>query len=164
LAAVDRALLLLARALLAVSAAACAAIFAIMLAAVVMRYAVAVPFRFTEELSGLLLAAMAFGALPWAMAAHANIRVTLVTERLPPRARRLAWIAGQSILVAFCVVFAREAIAIAEFTQRLSLRSEQARLPLAPWLWWMVGSIALTGALGAWWALRPPPESEAPRL
>jgi TRAP-type C4-dicarboxylate transport system permease small subunit len=164
LAAIDRALLLLARALLALSAAACAAIFAIVLAAVIMRYAVAAPFRFTEELSGLLLAAMAFGALPWAMAAHANIRVTLVTERLKPRARRLAWISGQFILVAFCAVFAHEGTVIAEFTQRLSLRSEQARLPLAPWLWWMVGSIALTGFIGAWWALRPPPEAEAPRL
>jgi TRAP-type C4-dicarboxylate transport system permease small subunit len=164
LAAIDRALLLLARALLAVSAAACAAIFAIVLAAVVMRYAVAAPFRFTEELSGLLLAAMAFGALPWAMAGHANIRVTLVTERLPPLPKRIAWVVGQLILIAFCAVFVREAIAITEFTQRLGLKSEQSRLPLAPWLWWMVGSMALTGAIGAWWALRPPVADEAPRL
>lgn len=161
---IDRALLLVSRALLAISAAACGAIFAIVLAAVVMRYAVAAPFRFTEELSGLLLAAMAFGALPWAMAGHANIRVTLVTERLPPPARRLAWVAGQLILVAFCAIFAREAFAIAEFTQRLGLRSEQSRLPLAPWLWWMVCSMALTGLIGAWWALRPPAADEAPRL
>ena len=68
------------------------------------------------------------------------------------------------MLIAFCAVFVREAIAITEFTQRLGLKSEQSRLPLAPWLWWMVGSMALTGAIGAWWALRPPVADEAPRL
>ncbi len=155
--ALDRALLLLSRALLAVSAAACAGILGLVLAAVVMRYAVAAPFRFTEELAGLLLSAMAFCALPYAMAANANIRVTLVTDRLGPRARRLFWVLGQLVMVAFCAIFAWESWGIAEFTLRLNLSSEQARLPLGPWVTLMPAMLALTGFVAAWCALRPPP-------
>jgi TRAP-type C4-dicarboxylate transport system permease small subunit len=158
--AVDRAILLLSRGLLALSAAACAGILGLVLAAVVMRYAVAAPFRFTEELSGLLLSAMAFCALPFAMAGNANIRVTLVTERLGPLPRRVFWVIGQLIMVAFCAIFAWEAWGIAEFTIRLNLSSEQARLPLSPWTALMPAGFALTGLIAAWVALRPPPEEK----
>jgi TRAP-type C4-dicarboxylate transport system permease small subunit len=161
---VDRALLLLARGLLAVSAAACAGILGLVLAAVMMRYAVAAPFRFTEELAGLLLSAMAFLALPYAMAANANIRVTLVTERLGPVARRVFWVGGQAIMLAFCAIFAWEAWNIADFTLRLNLMSEQVRLPLGPWVALMPTAFAVTGCIAAWVALRPPPadKPEAP--
>lgn len=158
--AVDRALLLASRALLALSAAACAAILGLVLAAVVMRYAVAAPFRFTEELSGLLLSAMAFLALPFGMASNANIRVTLVTERLAPLPRRVFWVLGQAITVAFCAIFAWEAWGIAEFTTRLNLSSEQARLPLGPWTALMPAGLAAAGFIAAWVALRPPPEEK----
>lgn len=161
---IDRALLILSRGLLALSAAACAGILGLVLAAVVMRYAVAAPFRFTEELSGLLLSAMAFLALPFAMAGNANIRVTLLTERLSGLPRRIAWVIGQGIMVAFCAIFAREAWGIADFTLRLNLMSEQARLPLGPWVALMPAAFALTGFLAAWAALRPPPDEKPEAL
>jgi TRAP-type C4-dicarboxylate transport system permease small subunit len=164
MAAADRALLLLSRALLAVSAAACAGILGLVLAAVVMRYAVAAPFRFTEELSGLLLSAMAFCALPFAMAGNANIRVTLITQRLAPIPRRIFWLIGQAIMFAFCAIFAWEAWGIAEFTLRLNLMSEQARLPLGPWVALVPAMLALTGFIAAWAALRPPPEDKPQHL
>ena len=161
---IDRALLQISRALLALSAAACAGILALVVAAVVMRYAVAAPFRFTEELAGLLLSALAFLALPFAMAANANIRVTLVTDRLPPLAQRVAWITGQFITVAFCAIFAWEAWGIADFTNRLNLMSEQARLPLGPWVTLMPAALAFTGLIAAWLALRPPPSAKADHI
>jgi TRAP-type C4-dicarboxylate transport system permease small subunit len=161
---VDRGLLLISRGLLALSAAACAGILGLVLAAVVMRYAVASPFRFTEELSGLLLSAMAFLALPFAMAGNANIRVTLLTERLPPVARRVSWVVGQAIMVAFCAIFAWEAWNIADFTMRLNLMSEQARLPLGPWVGLMPAAFAATGCIAAWIALRPPPDEKPEAL
>ena len=161
---VDKALLSLSRGLLALSAAACAGILGLVLAAVVMRYAVAAPFRFTEEMAGLLLSAMAFLALPFAMAGNANIRVTLVTERLPPLPRRVFWVIGQAIMVAFCAIFAWEAWNIADFTMRLNLMSEQARLPLGPWVALMPAALAVTGAIAAWAALRPPPEDKPEAL
>ena len=98
---IGRILDLVARALAAIAAAAGAAIFAFILAAVVMRYLVAAPFRFTEELSGLLLAMMVFLAMPMALVRDLNIRVTLVTVSLPALARRVAWVASELILVAF---------------------------------------------------------------
>ena len=162
--AVDSALLLVSRGLLALSAAACAGILGLVLAAVVMRYAVAAPFRFTEELAGLLLSAMAFLALPFAMAGNANIRVTLVTERLGPVAHRVAWVLGQAIMVAFCAIFAWESWGLAEFTLRLNLMSEQARLPLGPWVVLMPAGLAFTGLIAAWVALRPPPEDKPAAL
>jgi len=158
--AVDRALLLVTRGLLALSAAACAGILGLVLAAVVMRYAVAAPFRFTEELSGLLLSAMAFLALPFAMAGNANIRVTLVTERLPPVVHRVFWVVGQAIMIAFCAIFAWEGWQIADFTLRLNLMSEQARLPLGPWVALMPIALAFTGFVAAWVAIRPPPDEK----
>jgi TRAP-type C4-dicarboxylate transport system permease small subunit len=164
LAAIDRALLLVSRGLLALSAAACAGILGLVVAAVVMRYAIAAPFRFTEELSGLLLSAMAFLALPFAMAGNANIRVTLVTERLPPLARRVAWVIGQVIMVAFCAIFAWEGWNIADFTMRLNLMSEQARLPLGYWVALMPAMLAFTGLIAAWVALRPPPDEKADHI
>jgi TRAP-type C4-dicarboxylate transport system permease small subunit len=161
---IDRALLAISRALLALSAAACAGILGLVLAAVVMRYAVAAPFRFTEELSGLLLSAMAFCALPSAMAGNSNIRVTLITERLAPMPRRIFWIVGQAIMIAFCAIFAWEAWGIAEFTMRLNLMSEQARLPLGPWVSLMPAMLALTGFIAGWVALRPPPDDKPQHL
>jgi TRAP-type C4-dicarboxylate transport system permease small subunit len=161
---VDRLLLLVSRGLLAVSAAACAGILGLVLAAVVMRYAVASPFRFTEELSGLLLSAMAFSAMPFAMAGNANIRVTLLTGRLHGAARRLSWVIGQAVMVAFCAIFAWESWGIAEFTMRLNLMSEQARLPLGPWTALMPACFAFTGFVAAWAALRPPPDERPEAL
>jgi len=163
-AAVDRAILAATRALAALAGAAIAAMLAIVVAAVVMRYVVGAPFRFTEELGGLLLAASLFAALPYTLADNLHIRVTLVSERLHGRAARGAWVLGQAVLVAFCAVFAWEAWQITELTLRLALRSEQARLPLAPWLILMTASVAACGAIAAWQALRPPPSPGALRL
>lgn len=156
----DRLIGLLSRGLLALSAAACAGILGLVVLAVVMRYALGAPLRETEELSGLLLSALTFLALPAVMAGNENIRVTLVTERLPGVARRIAWVLAQTVAVAFCAIFAMEAWNIAEFTLRLGLRSEQSRLPLGPFVLLLPASMALVGAIAAWQALRPPPKAE----
>ncbi len=148
------------RSLAALAGAAIAVMTLVVVASVVMRYIVGAPFRFTEELGGLLLAAALFAALPYAIAANLNIRVTLVSERLSGVAARIAWVIGQAVLVAFCAVFAYEAWQITDLTLRLSLRSEQARLPLGPWLVLMTASVAAGGAIAAWQALRPPPRDK----
>jgi len=155
--AIGRILDLVARALAAIAAAAGAAIFAFILAAVVMRYVVSAPFRFTEELSGLLLAMMVFLAMPLALVRDLNIRVTLVTGAMPRMARRVAWIASELILVAFAAIFAWQSWNLAEFHMRLGLRSEQARLELWPWLAVMTACVALCALVGAWKATRQPP-------
>ncbi|GAB4187240.1 MAG: hypothetical protein OHK0024_27720 [Thalassobaculales bacterium] len=159
---IDAAALAAARALAVLAAAAVAAIALLTVAAVVMRYALGAPFRFSEELAGLLLASAAFLGMPLAVAAELNIRVTLLSDRLRGPWRRGAWVLGQAVLVAFGLVFLVEAWKLAGFTAMLNLRSEQARLPLAPWMYGMVGAVSLTVALAAWRALRPPPAPPAP--
>ena len=156
---VDATILTTTRVMAAGAALSIAAILALVLAAVVMRYVVSAPFRFTEELAGLLLAASVFLALPYTIAAQESIRVGLVSDRLGGWPRRVAWLAGQAVLMAFAAVFVLEASKITAFTLRLGLKSEQARLDLGPWLVLMTAGAAACGLVALWQALRPPPES-----
>jgi TRAP-type C4-dicarboxylate transport system permease small subunit len=127
----------------------------LVLAAVVMRYIWGRPFGFTEELSGLLMTLAVFTLLPSTVLGEINIRVTVLSERLPALGQRLLFVLGQVLLLAFCAVFVREAWGIYEFTAKLGLLSEQSRLPLAPFL--LIGTLAMAaaGAAGAWRAIRP---------
>jgi TRAP-type C4-dicarboxylate transport system permease small subunit len=159
---IDRALDLLARGIAAIGTAAVAGIFGLVLTAVVMRYAVSAPFRFTEELAGLFLVSSVFLTLPLTLTARSNVRVTVLSDRLTGPWRRLAWIAGQGVLVAFGAVFAWEAWRMLSLTTRLNLMSEAARLPLWPFVAAMTASAALVAAIGAWQAFRPPPPPRSP--
>jgi TRAP-type C4-dicarboxylate transport system permease small subunit len=152
---IERALRIMAGALAGVGAAALAGIFLLVLAAVVMRYIWGRPFGFTEELSGLLMTLAVFTLLPSTVLGEINIRVTVLSERLPALGQRLLFVLGQVLLLAFCAVFVREAWGIYEFTAKLGLLSEQSRLPLAPFL--LIGTLAMAaaGAAGAWRAIRP---------
>jgi hypothetical protein len=64
--------------------------------------------------------------------------------------------------VAFCLLFLREAWAISAFTAQLNLKSEQSRLPLAPFLYLSTASVAVAGVAGAWRALRPLAPTDGP--
>lgn len=156
---IDAALALVSRALAVVAAAAGCGIFVLVVGAVVMRYGLGSPFRFTEELSGLLLAQMVFLAIPLTLTAHINIRVTLLSDLTSGPLRRLFWVIGQLIMVAFCAVFAWEAWGLTEFTMRLNLRTEQVRLPLSPWMIAMTAAVVFAAAIALWQALRPPPKT-----
>lgn len=153
----DRFLLRAAAGFAALGATAVAAIFVLVFAAVVVRYLFAAPFRFTEELGGLLLSATVFLTLPFTIAAHRNIRVTILSDRAGPRLRRLVWIAGQGVLIAFAAIFAWEAWKITEFTLLLNLKTDVSRVPLAPFMIALTVSVVLAGLIGAWQALRPQP-------
>jgi TRAP-type C4-dicarboxylate transport system permease small subunit len=154
---IDAALIACGRWLTYVAAAAVAAIFALVAAAVVMRYLVSEPFRFTEELSGLMLAMSVFFVMPLTVAANANIRITLLSDRLSGVAARLAWIVGELILVAFFAVFAWQAWRFYEVALRFNERSEQAQLVLAPWKLAAAIVFAFCALLALWRALRPKP-------
>lgn len=156
---VDAAILLVSRALAALGAVAVAAIFALVFAAVVMRYGVGAPFRFTEELAGLFLVSCVFLTLPLTIAGHKNIRVSLLVDRTRGPLRRVLWVAGQGVLVAFLGIFTWEAYKMTAFTVALGLSSDVARVPLSPFTIAMTISVAAAGLIGAWQALRPPPQS-----
>lgn len=155
---IDRAILQIARLLAAIGAGAVAVMAALTIAAVVMRYGLGAPFRFTEELGGLMLICAVFLGMPYVLATHANIRVTLASDRTTGTLRRMVWVLGQIVLIAFAAVFFRDALADAQFTQKLGLKTEVSRIALAPFVWVMVGAIGLVGAIAGWQALRPPPQ------
>ena len=143
---------------LAALGAACIAVLAVLtVAAVVMRYGIGAPFRFTDELGGLLLVSSVFLGLPHVLASNANIRVTLLSARLSGLPQRAVWILGQLVLVAFAAIFLRDALAEAQFTQKLNLKSEVARLPLSPFVWLMVAGMGLVAFIGAFQALGKAP-------
>ena len=152
---IERALRLVAGALAGIGAAALAGIFLLVLAAVIMRYIWGRPFGFTEELSGLLMTLAVFTLLPSTVLGEINIRVTVISERLPALGQRLLFLLGQLLLLVFCAVFVYEAWGIYAFTAKLGLLSEQSRLPLAPFL--LIGTVAVAaaGIAGAWRAIRP---------
>ena len=152
---VERLLRLLAGLLAGIGAAALAGVFLLVLAAVMMRYVWGQPWAFTEELAGLLMTLAVFTLLPSTVMREIHIRVTVLSEHVPGVAGQLLFIAGKVLLVVFCGVFLREAWGIYEFTAQPKLLSEQARLPLAPFLLLSAISVALAGVAGAWRALRP---------
>ncbi len=158
---VERMLRAAAGALSAVGAAALAGIFLLVLVSVLMRYVWGRPFDFTEELAGLLMTVAVFTLLPATVLKEVHIRVTVLSGLAQGGLQRVVFTVGQLVLLAFCVLFVREAWAIAEFTHMLNLKSEQSRLPLAPFLIVSTAALGLAGVAGLWRTLRPvQPESQ----
>ncbi len=157
----DRVILWVTRALAAVGAACVAGMAALVVMAVIMRYAAGAPFAFTEELAGLLMVSCVFLGMPFVLATHAHIRVGLLYEQTGGWLRRVLWVLGQLVFLAFAVIFFRDALADARFTLMLNLRSEVARIRLAPFVIGMAAGVALAGLVAAWQMLRPPPRIAA---
>ena len=161
--AVERALLGLCTAVSAIGAASLAGMFALVLAAVVMRYGWSRPLDFTEELCGLLMTLAVFTLLPMTVLKEINIRVTVVSQALPAVGQRVLFVLGQLILWAFVAVFVYQAGGISEFTSMLGLKTEQSRLPLAPFMWTATVAMGLVGVVGVWrtfYPVQPAPEDE----
>ena len=113
-------------------------------ASVVMRHIAGAPFRFTEELVGLLVTAAFFLALPLVSLNADHVRVRLFVASLPPSAARWAQIAAGVFGVAFCVWFVVLCMPWFEFAFDRQIRTEVARLLLYPWTALMPLSLALT--------------------
>lgn len=162
LAAIDRVVSAITLAFAGLGVLALAGILLLMLAAVVRRYIWSAPLAFTEELSGLLLGVAVFALLPYTATCELNIRVTILSARIGETAGRVLFVAGQAVLVAFAAIFAWQAWQITAFTQRLNLMSEQARLPLAPFLYVTLAGIVLVGLVAVWRAVRPVVRGDGP--
>lgn len=111
----------------------------------VMRYFLGSPFAFTEELVGLLFAALVFLAFPYVTLKGEHIEVSLVTMMLPERLKKAAHLASQALVVLFCVWFGYYAYDFALFSFELGSQSDMANLPLWPWMSLMSGACLLMG-------------------
>ncbi len=131
---------------LAVLAAACAcAMVVLVVLSVAMRHLANAPFRFTEELVGLLLCATLFLALPQVTLAGSHVRVDLLQRYLGRRGRTVLGVLAAAVMVAFCLWFTIEAMPWLDFAFRRNLKSEASRLLLYPWMATAPLSLALTG-------------------
>jgi TRAP-type C4-dicarboxylate transport system permease small subunit len=99
-----------------------------------MRYLVGAPFAFTEEFVGLLFSAMVFLALPYCSHAGQHIRVTLLTDHLPPSWRRYSSFASTLFTILFCILFAWISFDFTWTSYVLGARSDIGRLLLWPWM------------------------------
>lgn len=152
---IERGLRAVAGLLSAIGALSLAGIFVLVFASVFLRYVWGRPLDFTEELSGLLMTLAVFTLLPATVLKEVHIRVTVVSGLTHGALQRLMFLAGQLVLLVFCVLFVREAWAIAEFTHMLNLKSEQSRLPLAPFLVLSTAAMGLAGVAALWRTIKP---------
>ena len=103
-------------------------------ASVTMRYFALAPFRFTEELVGLLMTAAFFLALPLATLRAEHVRVMVLVAALPeaarPWAHRLAALFGAG----FCLWFLALCLPWFEFAYDRGIKTEVGRLVMYPWM------------------------------
>ena len=113
-------------------------------ASVTMRYFAFAPFRFTEELVGLLMTAAFFLALPLATYRAEHVRVLLVVSMLPDGARK--WVCRLSAVfgAAFCLWFLALCLPWLEFAIDRNIKTEVGRLIMYPWMALIPLSMALS--------------------
>ena len=111
---------------------------------VVMRYFAHAPFRFTEELVGLLMTAAFFLALPLATLRAKHVRILVLVTSLPDQIkRRMTTIAG-ILGAAFCLWFLALCLPWLEFALDRNIRTEVGRLLMYPWMALLPLSMLLT--------------------
>ena len=111
-----------------------AAIVALTGASVAMRYFANAPFRFTEELVGLLMTAAFFLALPLVTLRAEHVRVQVFVNALPARLRRAAVVLANLFGIGFCLWFVWLALPWFEFAFQRGIKTEVARLLMYPWM------------------------------
>ncbi len=84
-----------------------AGVMSIIFVGVVMRYVFRRPLAGGFELIEVGMGLMVFTALPWLVRQRGNIRVTVLSDRFPPLAARLADLAGQVLGAGLMVLIAR---------------------------------------------------------
>lgn len=103
-------------------------------ASVTMRHVAHAPFRFTEELVGLLMTSAFFLALPLVTLKAEHVRVQILVASLPSRVK--PWVAAASALfgVTFTLWFFWLCIPWFEFAYSRSIKTEVGRLLMYPWM------------------------------
>ena len=131
-------------ALAVLAALAGAAIVALIGASVAMRHLANAPFRFTEELVGLLMTAAFFLALPLVTLRAEHVRVQIALAALPERLRVPVSTLASLFGIVFCGWFVWLAWPWLDFAYARGIRTEVSRLLLYPWMALLPVSLGLT--------------------
>ncbi len=111
-----------------------AAIVGLIGASVVMRHFANAPFRFTEELVGILMTAAFFLALPLVTLRSEHVRIQVLVSVLPTGIRCAVAVFANLLGLIFCLWFLWLALPWFEFAFQRSIRTEVARLLMYPWM------------------------------
>lgn len=125
----------------------------------VMRYFVGRPFRFTEELVALLYMAMVYLAIPLVTARRTQITVSVLPERLTILLSGVLRVGSALVMVGFCTWFMIEALDFAEYSRRLSSRTEQFDILLWPWMMLIPLTLGFTTLIEIFHLFRKPASS-----
>ena len=113
-------------------------------ASVTMRYLAYAPFRYTEELVGLLMTAAFFLALPLVTLRAEHVRVLIIVSSLPDRASRWLAVVAGLFGAAFCLWFFALCLPWLEFAFDRGIKTEVGRLLMYPWMALLPLSMLLT--------------------
>lgn len=113
-------------------------------ASVAMRHVANAPFRFTEELVGLLMTTAFFLVLPLVTLKSEHVRVQILLTALPARISGLVTGLAALFGIGFCLWFFWLSIPWFEFAFNRTIKSEVARLLLYPWMALLPLSMILT--------------------
>lgn len=101
---------------------------------VTMRHIAHAPFRFTEELVGLLMTAAFFLALPLVTLKAEHVRVQVLVASLPPHLTRWVSTAAAVFGVVFSLWFFYLCVPWFEFAYLRTIKTEVGRLLMYPWM------------------------------
>jgi C4-dicarboxylate transporter DctQ subunit len=139
----ERLIRTIARVALGFSAAALLASLATIVYSVVRRYVFNAPVAWSDELVGYLLVASVMLAAAESLLGGEHISVDIVTERLAPRGRWVAFLFGLVAVAATAILLAVEGVGTVRFSLMVGQRSNgELALPL-----WMPQSLVPIGAL-----------------
>jgi len=113
-------------------------------ASVTMRHVAQAPFRFTEELVGLLMTAAFFLALPLVTLNGEHVRVQILVSSLPKRSAQWVSIAAAVFGFGFAVWFFCLCLPWFEFAFTRNIKTEVGRLLMYPWMSILPLSLMLT--------------------
>ena len=113
-------------------------------ASVTMRHVANAPFRFTEELVGLLMTAAFFLALPLVTLRAEHVRVQVLVKALPAKTAGWVRICASLFGVVFCLWFFAISIPWFEFAFSRGIKTEVSRLLMYALMSLMPVSLVLT--------------------
>ena len=130
--------------LLVLAGVALGALALLITASVVRRYLVNSPIAWTSEMAGLLFVSLFFLSIPFVTFFDRHVSVTLITQLLKARWKRVAVVLAHLLVIVFCVWFIWLTVPWLEFAQRVGPRTIVLRLDLIPWMLILPVSMTLT--------------------
>ncbi|MGE0845887.1 MAG: TRAP transporter small permease [Flavobacteriaceae bacterium] len=121
------------------------AIFVVLGAAA--RYVLGAPFHFTEETVALLFLGGAFLAYPSSATGVEQIRMTILIGLVPQRFKALPELFNRLIVAAFSGWFGYAVATFAADAYELGTRTEQAEIPIWPWIALMAAGAGLSALI-----------------